>query len=396
MTTAASDFDYDVRFPQFLLDQLGRGEVTASMVLAMLCLRRWADWKTGMVKHASAGGLSKVTAKAYSVRTFQAAMLRLEKMGWITRHIIPGSRQDFAVTLHNYKWIDEDGKVHILNPKPLTVAVERVRQARANKATSVDSGTDRCGRTPVQPEDTTALRTAVEFTFKGSGELHEKTGTSQGKGLDACGRNCTEASDKVLSDPNLNSCSPSSDPEAVPNAYEEHPVASRRTPTASLRSVEPTPNTTAEPELLPENFQPDDSNVRYAKKQGLDLEGERTLFVELHGAVGNQRENWQKVFRKWLIDAAPLHGHIVPPEWMPVKEWNEYLVMRERDGKRLTKAAQEIAVRILGDLRDKGYSVAGVLGQCTGNNRMDLARAVRGMTTGSLTANVREHIAAQK
>jgi len=109
---------YDVRIPQLLLEQLSRGEISVSMLLAMTFLYRWSDWKTGIVAHTSAGGLETATRHAYSQRTFQHAMKRLEKMGWITRHIVPGGRGSFAVTIHNYKWVDEDGEVRMLNSKP--------------------------------------------------------------------------------------------------------------------------------------------------------------------------------------------------------------------------------------------------------------------------------------
>src|SRR5207302_6895415 len=112
---------------------------------------------------------------------------------------------------------------------------------------------------------------------------------------------------------------PVSDTEGEPNTDQPLPVASRRITSVSA-SPGTNPNTT-EPHPLPENFQSDESNIRYAKKQGLNLEEELTLFMELHGSNGNERRNWQKVFRKWLIDAAPPRGHVVDlPDWLPVKE----------------------------------------------------------------------------
>jgi len=117
-----------------------------------------------------------------------------------------------------------------------------------------------------------------------------------------------------------------SDTEGVPKTDQRLPVASRRITSVSA-SPGTNPNTT-EPQPLPENFQSDESNIRYAKKQGLNLEEELTLFMELHGSIGNERRNWQKVFRKWLIDASPLRGHVVDlPDWLPVKEWNQYLAV---------------------------------------------------------------------
>ena len=146
MTTAANRFEAQVRCPQLLFDQQKRGEITAPMFLAMVWLYSWAGWKTGIVQHASAGGLHIATFGAFSVRTYQAAMNRLEKMGWITRHIVHGSRTDFPITLHNYKWVDEEGKTHILNPKPLVAAVEKRPHRRVNKGTSKHSASEGCGR----------------------------------------------------------------------------------------------------------------------------------------------------------------------------------------------------------------------------------------------------------
>ncbi|MGA8621117.1 MAG: hypothetical protein WB660_21660 [Candidatus Sulfotelmatobacter sp.] len=88
---------------QRLFEQMQNGEVTVAMFIAMSWLYRWSDWTTGRVNHASAGGPHAATAYAYSVRTFQLAMKRLEEMGWITRHTVNGSHKDYPVTLHNYK-----------------------------------------------------------------------------------------------------------------------------------------------------------------------------------------------------------------------------------------------------------------------------------------------------
>jgi hypothetical protein len=170
MSTVASKPWFDVRIPQLLLDQLKAGAVTVSMFLAMTLLYRWSDWRTGVVQHASAGGLHTATARAFSVRTFQSAMKRLEAMGWITRHIVKGSHKDFTVTIHNYKWIDVKGKVRIINPSP---------------------------------NDELALSTAGKPAVKKNGETTVKKDSSKECGHDACGEacgeECGETSDKILS-----------------------------------------------------------------------------------------------------------------------------------------------------------------------------------------------------
>jgi hypothetical protein len=168
LITGTNKARFDVRIPELLLGQMRNGTVTVSMLLAMTFLYRWADWKTGRVEHASAGGLRTATARAFSVRTFQSAMKRLEDMGWITRHIVNGSRQDYPVTLHNYKWVDETGEVHILNCKSLVAGKPARRLA----------GKD-YGEPPVN-----------------AAALEDCDNSACG---DACGPMCGEASDKILS-----------------------------------------------------------------------------------------------------------------------------------------------------------------------------------------------------
>ncbi len=111
--------EFDVRIPELLLEQLQRGEITVSMYVTMSLLYKWANWKTGRVQRVCASNLVHATQGAYSDRTYQEAMRRLEEMGWITRHMTPGSRKWYPVTIHNYKWADDAGKIHILNPKEL-------------------------------------------------------------------------------------------------------------------------------------------------------------------------------------------------------------------------------------------------------------------------------------
>jgi hypothetical protein len=371
------------------------------MVVAMLCLRDWSDWKTGIVKHASAGGLRTATSRAFSVRTYQSAMNRLEKMGWITRHIVNGSRTDFPVTVHNYKWVDEDGKTHILNPKPLTVAaVEKRRKRHVNTGASNDSASDGCGRNQPEtahedadaPSDVSrAGKTAVEDEVRKAGEHNEKPATSSREDDDGCGRSCGVAATRSCLKSSINTCYPFPDTEGVPSEYGEPnpPVAERRT-TRILASPEINTNINSTPVPLPEDFRPDASNERYARKQGLDLEEELAAFGDLHRSIGNERKNWQKVFRRNLIDAAPLRGHVVDlPDWMPMKEWKAYLAMRERIGRGSTKRGEELVIESLAKLREQGHSAAAILDRCTANNWTDVKRAASGMTTGSLTANVR-------
>lgn len=177
---------------------------------------------------------------------------------------------------------------------------------------------------------------------------------------------------------------------ASPDQDQQQPVAERRISQASLRNPNPIP--------IPEDFQPDAINKRYAKKNGLNLEEEVAAFSDLHGSIGNERKNWQAVFRKHLDNAALHRGRIAVPDWVPTKEWNEYLGMRERIRKGATQAAQRIGVRILGELRDQGQNVAAVLNQSTHNEwtgLFEVGTGPRGMrvprvTTGSLTSNYKD------
>jgi hypothetical protein len=166
---------------------------------------------------------------------------------------------------------------------------------------------------------------------------------------------------------------------------------------AGLQLVAPSIKTNPKSELT-EDFCPDASNERYAKKNGLDLKEELAAFSDFHRSIGNERRNWQAVFRTHLVNAALHRGRISVPDWIPPKEWNEYLAMREQIAKGATQAAQTIAVRILGELREKGESVSAVLNQSTRNEWTGifaLGHGPRGQrapweTTGSLTENFME------
>ncbi len=296
MTTAASSFHFDVRFPQLLLDQMGRGEMTVSMLLAMMYLHKWADWKTGQVAHASAGGLRTATARAFSVRTFQLAMKRLEDMGWITRHTITGSHQDYQVTLHNYKWVDEAGKIHILNNKPLVaprLARKKHGKHPVNSSASKDHATEACAEECGGFECGEAKagksfdveELARKLSLRKDGERHENASACNDPITEACAERCTETSDKILS--------------LIDSQYDV-PAAERRTH-HSASPVKPNPIL---PRELPDDFQPDDSNREYAKKKDLDLEYERDYFVDMHRSIGNRRVNWQSVFRRHLTNTA--------------------------------------------------------------------------------------------
>lgn len=146
------DSSFDVRIPERYLDMLNNGEITASMLLTVTVLYKWGNWTTGRVKKASAGGLRTWTGKAYSERTFSEALHRLELMGEITRHTVPGSHKDYPITLHNYKKYDDAGKVTILNPKQtklwseLQQADSDVDSRETSDETSYEASEETAGR----------------------------------------------------------------------------------------------------------------------------------------------------------------------------------------------------------------------------------------------------------
>jgi hypothetical protein len=170
---------------------------------------------------------------------------------------------------------------------------------------------------------------------------------------------------------------------------QNHPASPDQNDFASL---EINPNSTPEPEELPEGFEPDAVNNRYAKQNGLDLEEELAAFGDIHRSHGNKRRNWQAVFHKYLKTAAILRGRIPLPDWMPVKEWGAYLAMRERIRRGATQYAQQLVVESLAKLREHGHEIAAILNRCTANNWTDVKRAASGMTTGSCTENMRAQV----
>ena len=116
-SSTAEDQLYTVRIPEHFLDKLHEGEITAAEWLTLSILHKWANWKTGRVRNASAGGLRTWSHKAYSERTFSEALRTLELRGHLTRHMVHGSHEDYPITLHNYPVYDDAGNLQMINPK---------------------------------------------------------------------------------------------------------------------------------------------------------------------------------------------------------------------------------------------------------------------------------------
>ncbi|MGA2632191.1 MAG: hypothetical protein ABSG54_18515 [Terriglobia bacterium] len=107
---------FEVRIPQHFFESLHTGDITPSMFLTVAMLHNWTNWKTGIVRATSAGGMQAWSHKAYSDKTFSEALRRLELMGHITRKMRLGSHHDYPIVLHNYKKCDDAGKVQVINP----------------------------------------------------------------------------------------------------------------------------------------------------------------------------------------------------------------------------------------------------------------------------------------
>lgn len=169
------------------------------MLLTMGCLYNWADWNTGVVKHVSAGGLHTWTLKAYSERTFSEALRKLEWMGWITRHMMPGSHKSYAVTIHNYKTTDDAGKVHVINPKGITTYEKfpSGRRDEASRETSDEGSDEGSDEASDEASDETSDRTSLNTNLKNQSK-DKSQDESQNKGL---------ASKLVSSDESLRSSS---------------------------------------------------------------------------------------------------------------------------------------------------------------------------------------------
>jgi len=99
----AHDTPLEVRMPKKYVEMLMHQEITGSMLLTMLMLYTWSDWKTGVVERVSAMGLATATHDAFHKNTYQDALVRWEQMGEITREIKQGSHKQFPVTIHNYR-----------------------------------------------------------------------------------------------------------------------------------------------------------------------------------------------------------------------------------------------------------------------------------------------------
>jgi len=118
---------------------------------------------------------------------------------------------------------------------------------------------------------------------------------------------------------------------------------------------------------LPDDFSPDAINVRFSRKRGLEIEHELTVFRDLHLSLGNERSNWQAVFRKHLEYAARDHGRIRVPEWVPLAEWKQFLDMRVSIGKTTTPGIQRLLLQKLNEFHNQGQNVKAILDQSSEN-----------------------------
>lgn len=136
-------YEFDVRIPDVLIQQMMDGEITAAMLVTMTILYKWSDWNTGKVRRVCASSLYMASQKAFSERTFSEALRKLEWMRWITRKLVAGSTKWYPIIIHNYKWVDDAGKVHILNPTDVKV-YDKFPEGRCDEASweGSDEGSD--------------------------------------------------------------------------------------------------------------------------------------------------------------------------------------------------------------------------------------------------------------
>lgn len=152
MSKTNLNFEFDVRIPDALVQQMLDGEITCAMLTTMTILYKWANWNTGLVRRVCASSLWYASQKAFSERTFSEALRKLEWMRWITRKLTPGSTNWYPVMIHNYKIYDDAGKVQIINRTKVMV-YEKFPEGRCDEASwegsdeasweSSDEGSDR-------------------------------------------------------------------------------------------------------------------------------------------------------------------------------------------------------------------------------------------------------------
>jgi hypothetical protein len=169
---AMSDSKYVVRLPEHFLDKLHEGEIRASELLTISILFKWANWTTGVVPCASAGGLETWSNNAYCADTFCKALQRLEQMGHITRLMKVGSNRDYPVMLHNYPKLGEDGKTELINQqevipmKPMMISPEDARASRKSpKGRSEDAHEDAHEDTHEQTSDKVLSQSSLKSSL---------------------------------------------------------------------------------------------------------------------------------------------------------------------------------------------------------------------------------------
>ncbi len=72
---------FEVRIPQHFVESLHTGDITPSMLLTLVLLHNWANWRTGRVECASAQTLATASNDAYHQNTFQDWLKRWGQHG---------------------------------------------------------------------------------------------------------------------------------------------------------------------------------------------------------------------------------------------------------------------------------------------------------------------------
>jgi hypothetical protein len=111
---------------------------------------------------------------------------------------------------------------------------------------------------------------------------------------------------------------------------------------------------------LPSNFRPDNENWVYAYKYGLDIDDELFRFECLHGSMGSERRNWQRVFHAYLRQRVERLGLDVKPDWIPREPWMRWVEGLRRPR---TRYGFALLVKRLAQLRNEGNDPPAVLQQ---------------------------------
>ena len=170
--------------PFSLVDDLEDRKITNSMFCVMCLLYRWASFQTGRIRHTSAKAIAE--AGDMKFRTVQDSLLRLDKQGYIQRHMSLGNHNWYPVTINNFMASVErpkmgpDGKPCI-GADGMMESVRSIEMINASETFTWD-GVSRGSPCGVRAEDRTeAVRKPCRSRANTTG-MNEKSGKSRSNG----------------------------------------------------------------------------------------------------------------------------------------------------------------------------------------------------------------------